>query len=413
MRRIIFPSVIAALLLAVGPMPDAGAESLSGGVQRVNSGANPVTSGSNQMGFDLMKRLDDGHKTNIVISPYSISTALWLVTGGARGTTGDELRSALHYKGSADAVPGFLKSVATSLKTQSKDVSLKIANGLFVQKSYPLLPQYVSTARTVFDGTVAPVNFTDGSGENVINTWVDKNTNGKIKTIVKNLPPSTRLVVANAVYFKAPWEEEFAEYLTQPQPFTTPTAKVSVPFMNKEEDMIHAKNSACEILVLPYKSPSTCEMVFLLPAANSSVTALLAALPSSFTQWRQSAKFEYGVAAVPKFKTTYDASLVPAFSAMGVKSAFSGATADFSGITANKKEPLFISGILHKTYLDVNEKGTEAAAVTAIAMAGAGAPVERKPAFTMKIDRPFVLAIADSKTNTILFVGAIYNPVAK
>lgn len=410
MKLTCFPSLIAAVMLTGCQMPSVQAPaSAVGDPGQTAKGEILVTEGSNQMGFDLLRRLDTNGTKNIVISPYSILTALWLVTSGARGTTSDELRSALHFKGNADDVSGSLKPVAASLSAQSEEVTLKIANALFVQKSFPLSPQFVSNARTAFDGTVSEIDFADPGAVGVVNGWVDKNTGGKIKTIVDMIAPSTKLILANAVYFKAPWASQFNEALTKLQPFTTPQSKVNVPFMHKEAEMLHGKNSACEILVLPYKEPSTCEMVFLLPAENSSVSALVAALPASFSGWRESVKPELGAAEVPKFKTTYDSLLNAALSEMGVKSAFS-AQADFTGITSSK--PLAIDEILHKTYLDVNEKGTEAAAVTVVSM-GRGIEIGPEPVFNMKIDRPFVLAIVDTKTKTVLFIGAIHDPVAK
>lgn len=396
-------------------VPARAAQPLSGGVQKmtVTQSSNAVSAANNQAGFDLLKRLLPESKDNVLISPYSISCAMWLVASGAAGETRKELEAALGLPNGATAAAQGLKGLSSQFSTPTAGSKLTIANAVFVQKGYPLQSSYVNLARTTFGGAVESVDYASGSAPNTINGWVSKNTAGKIPAIVGLLPATTRMVIANAVYFKAPWQEDFSKYLTAPAPFNPTTGKpISIPFMHQEETMVHAKNASCELVALPYKYPSTCEMVVLLPAKGKDLNGFVGELSTSFSKWRDAAKAEYGTLALPKFKTSFDTSLSAALKGMGVKSAFTPGKADFSAMTSSK-EPLAISDVLHKTYLDVNEEGTEAAAATAVMIAGSAAPMERKIAFEMKVDRPFVLAIVDSKSRTILFAGVIQNPAKK
>lgn len=367
-----------------------------------------VATANNSMGLDLLRRLDPGGHKNAFISPFSISEALTLTANGARAQTLDAMRTALKLKqiSLTDANAQYKKLGDQFVKSGR----MTVANGLFVQKSFPLQKPFLDIAANQYGAGVQSVDYKAKTAEPVINGWVSQKTKGKIPSIVQNLSELTRLVIVNAVYFKAPWTHEFYDGATKPAGFHVTTGDtIQVPTMHVNEHFNYAKLSdGTEVVEMPYVETTMAMDVFL-PAKGSSVEAVLKGMNDSWWQkfvaalgWRQVD------IAMPKFRIEYSASLKNALMKMGMETAFTP-SADFSGVATNPGEPLSISDVLHKTYLDVNEKGTEAAAATAVLMAATSAQMPQTP-IPFKVDRPFVVAIRDTASGAILFIGVIRDP---
>jgi serine protease inhibitor len=369
---------------------------------------------NNEMGMDMLRRLDPGGSKNVFISPFSISSALTITANGARAGTLDAMRTALHLKqislADADAKykilnAAFNKQQTNQWQKSSKNpVELKVANGLFVQKGFALKQPFIDVAQKQFSATVDNIDFADPSASAFVNNWVSARTNKKIPKIVGKLSSDMRLIIANAVYFKAPWEHQFDEGITVPAAFNiTAGNTIKIPMMHMDKFFRYAKMGAVEAVCLPYRA-SSLEMSVILPAKGSSVEQAMKAMTATFWSKLVDAQERDLELAMPKFKIEYSNSLKSALGQMGMKEAFSPG-ANFSGIA---DQGLFISDVLHKTYLDVNEKGTEAAAATVVEMMQSGEMHSTPTPFV--VDRPFIVTIHDRDTKTIVFLGVVRDP---
>lgn len=366
-----------------------------------------VIASNNAMGVQLLRHLDPGGKKNAFISPFSISEALTLTANGARSATLEGMRAALKLKeiSLADANAQYKKLGEQFVKSGK----LNVANGLFVQNSFTLQKPFLAIASQEYGATVQSVDYKAKTAEPIINQWVSNKTNKKIPTIVSHLSAMTRLVIANAVYFKAGWLHEFYEAATAPAAFrVTADDTIQVPAMHTTEYYSYADVGGVETIEMPYRDTTLAMDVFL-PAKGAKVEALLKAMNETWWQKALSALQSRRVTVqLPKFRIEYSSSLTEALMAMGMEKAFTE-QADFTGISNHPGEQLFISDVLHKTYLDVNEKGTEAAGATAVVMQVASARMPETP-IPFTVDRPFVLAIRDRISGAILFMGVIRDP---
>jgi serpin B len=357
---------------------------------------------------------------NLFFSPYSIAAALSMVRAGAAGKTKEEFERAL---GTVDygalgkelarrsELTPVQKNHLQYMEGVTPDVygcHLTVANALWRQKGYPVKPAYVEALRAGMGADIGEVDFQGAKKAAVeaINDWAAKATRDKIKNVLsENLVDDlTRVILANAIYFKARWEEEFSEYGTEPRPFTLLDGKkVNVPTMMSLGRRGTAKDGKVLSLLLPYSGDKLAMLVLLPdPGAlaqvekeldDAQLERLVAGMKSDMTE-----------VTLPKFKIESSFQLKSPLQALGLASAFSPG-ADFSGISS---EPGFaLSEVLHKTYVDVNEKGTEAAAVT-MPMAAGSAPPKKTVEF--KADRPFLFVIRDLPTRTTLFMGRVLDP---
>ena len=386
---------------------------------------------SNAFGFDLLHRLD-ADKTpgagNVFVSPFSIMQAMTMVTNGAGGETQAEMLRSLHLNGTALASANAdQKKLNAALSSTTKDSqnSLVIANALWVNQGLKLAPDFVRIAHDFYDAPAKNLDFRDASGAaNTINQWVETTTQGKIKTLFSaedlSGPPPADVVLANAVYFKAAWQTPFDEKDTMPKPFTLESgAQKTIPTMHQtvllgeEGDVNYYKGDGFAMASLLYDGGSTHtyrSMILLLPDAPDGIGKLLAELtPENWKAWQKklSSHVEMDL-SLPRFTLEYETSLIPSLTQMGIHRAFAPGEADFTPMGLKNYG---IGVIKHKTFLDINEKGTAAAAVTGIGMVGAAAPMPSEKV-VFHVDRPFVCAIVDDETGTILFLGVIRDPEA-
>lgn len=371
---------------------------------------------SNELGFDLYRRFCQ-KPGNLVISPASLTTALAMTWAGARGETAEEMRAVLHLEGSMDEVSTLSGRLLRSLQASSSPALLRIANRIFAEAAYELVPAYETLTRETFDAPIELVDFISAPEESrtQINQWVEDRTERRIQNLIpaRAIDPDTRLVLVNAIYFLGTWEEPFQERATHPAPFhVTPFETKNVPTMHRMHAFSVSRMGGVTALELPYQGDRLA-MVLLVPDQVDGLARLESTLDTQGLDAITSRMRPETVdLALPKFEVcpTESLSLRRALEALGMPKAFDPDDADFTGI-ANPPDPadrLCISDIFHKGFVRVDEKGTEAAAATAVVMFRAGG-MPKEP-LQIKIDRPFLFLIRDNATGLILFLGRVTDP---
>jgi serpin B len=377
---------------------------------------NKLAQSSNAFGFDLYRRLCQ-KPGNLVMSPASITTALTMAWAGAEGETSAQMRKVLHLEGTADDVITTSGELARSLQDPSRPLVFRIANQLFGEKTYELVPAYVEKIRQAFG---APVELLDFKSEPEpsrihINQWVADKTEQRIQDLIPTggIKLDTRLVLVNAIYFLGDWEEPFSERATHPAPFhLSASEKKDVPTMNRTDWFRIAQQDGVTALEIPYKGGEL-SMMLLVPDEIEGLAAIEGTLDTKKLDVLTSAMEEERVwVALPKFDVNpaESLSLGMDLAALGMPLAFDDKRADFTGI-ANPPSPaegLVIAHVFHKGFVRVDEKGTEAAAATAVVMVGRGLPED--PPRELKVDRPFLFLIRDNASGLVLFLGRVSDP---
>jgi serpin B len=390
---------------------------------------------TNELAVDLHRQLATGNE-NLCVSPYSIQNALAMTFGGTDGQTRTEMARVLHFSNDA-GVPGSFAALQHSLEDlsaktgelakqskkfggPSEPITLNIANRLFAQKGYPFRETYLSLVKQNFGGAFEPIDFVadPAVATQHINKWVADQTRDRIRDLIPGgaLDKTTRLVLANALYLKAPWAKEFSENATKPEPFFVHGGAPSdVPMMQKTSDRFgYAKREGFTVVSLPYAGDEL-QFVVLLPDEVNGLRALESKLTGELLA--QCAKLERRDVDLhlPKFKLQpATIALAENFEALGMKTAFDKprGSANFDKIAPRKpNDYLYISQIFHKTFIAVDEKGSEAAAATAVAMmAGTALRSPPPPPIEVKVDRPFIYAIQHVPSGVCLFLGRVTDP---
>ena len=357
--------------------------------------------------FDLFQQIvKEQPDANVFISPFSVSTVLQMVGNGAAGGTKTEMQSVLKITGlPAGPLNEACRNLNQSLASLP-DVTLSLANGIWYQNGIRLRPAFVDENKNYFLAELAGVDFTKSKSADIINSWAEKQTRGKIKEVVQfPFPPLTRVILANAIYFKGKWVKPFDKNQTRPQAFYRRGGEKQVPLMWQRGHFSYQEGDGYQAVRLPYAG-ARLQMYLYLPATNSSLAKLLADLNGD--TWRSKILPQFvdreGTLALPRFKLDYDVKLNRPLEALGMRSAFTSA-ADFSAMA---DEPLFVSEVKQKSYVEVNEEGTEAAAVTTGTMRATAIFQPLEP-FEMIVDRPFFFVIEDNQTQCILFMGLVFD----
>jgi serine protease inhibitor len=366
--------------------------------------------------FDLLKQIaKEQPGQNIFISPFSVSTVLQMVGDGAVGETKVEMQRVLKTTDlSAETLNAACKDLNQSLNSQT-NVILNLVNAIWHENWIHLTPAFVSDNQDFFQVEIAGVDsFTNTKSADIINDWADKKTHGKIKQVVRfPFPASTRVVLANAIYFKGKWAEPFDKSQTKPRDFHLYNGgEKQVPMMRQSRTFSYQEGDDFQAVRLPYAGDRL-QMFLFLPATNSNPQKLLANLNSESWYNKILPRFSdrKGTLVFPKFKLDYNILLNDSLEALGMKRAFQEGVADFSRMVDN--DSLFITIVKQKSFVDVNEEGTEAAAVTTVMLSDSAMPLRPPKPFEMIVDRPFVFVIEDSKTQSILFMGTIFDPAGQ
>ncbi len=360
--------------------------------------------------FDLYQQVGD-QDGNLFYSPYSVSIALAMTYAGARGETEQQMADALRFTLPQDRLhPAFnvLDQALASRGASSDEFELHVVNRIWGQVDYSFLASYLDVLAENYGAGLNLLDFVNATEQSrvAINDWVADQTRDRIKDLIAPgaITALTRLVLTNAVYFKAAWEEPFDEALTQDGSFhRLDGSQVTVPMMRQNASFGYAAGDGYQAIELPYEGGELSMVIFLPDAARFA--EFEAALDVACVDTIAQAPAPRDLAlTMPRFSFTRDFSLVEVLSAMGMPIAFTGG-ADFSGM--NGSQDLFIQGVLHKAFVAVDEEGTEAAAATAVIVGLTAAPPSE---LNVTIDRPFIFVIRDIETKTILFVGRVLDP---
>ncbi len=347
---------------------------------------------------------------NVFLSPLSVSMALGMTLNGAEGATRAEMEAALELAGlSQKEINAAYQSLIGLLGGLDLSVQFSLANSIWYREGFAVEQAFIDTNKEFFDAEVAALDFSSAEAPARINAWVKEKTNGKIEKIVEPpIHPLTMMYLINAIYFKGDWQYQFDREKTEEAPFTLPDgSEKAVPMMTLEEPTLaYYRDERVTAVDLPY-GDSLYTMTILLPEGEAnSIEALAAGLDEA--RWSEITgglhPQELAALEMPRFKLEYKKRLNDVLKAMGMNKAFDPDSSDFGGINPARKD-LHISEVLHKTFVEVNEEGTEAAAVTSVSigLTSVGPPVVR-------VDRPFVFAIRENHSGTILFIGQVADP---
>ena len=356
-----------------------------------------LTDGQNAFAQDLYGKLAGAGETNLFFSPSCIESALAMAGAGARGKTAEQMARVLH----ADPAAG----------TAPQAAGLWVANGLWAQSGFSFLPAFASGLETRFGAEMHEVDFAnDSSGaRKAINSWVAKETGSKITDLIAEgvLQPSTRLVLANAIYFKGKWATPFSRAATAPDLFYTQDKKVEVPFMHRTGKFAYYESDGMQILKIPYAEGNLAMVLFLPGEWSKEGHVAPEVTPANLKHWLNGLREQQVHVSLPRFTIAAQFDLKATLESMGMTDAFQDGQANFSGITGGRD--LVIGDVVHKAAIQVNEEGTVAAAATGFTMRLLSIPDVPKLQY-FSADHPFVFLIRDEKSGTILFMGRLAEP---
>ncbi len=384
-----------------------GKESLAAPVEELNQS---LVEANNGLGFNLFNILAAAEKEkNLFISPSSIITALAMTYNGADGETRSAMEQTLQLEGmSMDEVNAAFADLLTILQNPDPKVELTAANSLWAREGVDFEEDFLQRNRDYFQAEVAELDFENPDAAETINNWVSDKTRNKIDGIVEPpINPDTILFLINAIYFKGDWSEPFEKELTRDMAFKQPVGEEKEhPIMFRYGSYRYLENELFQAVSLPYGKNERISMYVFLPLPEMDLEQFYADLnPSNWKRWIDSFSSMDGELGLPRFEFEYETSLNDALIALGMGPAFDENAADFSGMRPIPPR-LYISEVKHKTFVEVNEEGTEAAAATSVEVGITSMP----ETFYMVVDRPFFFAIADDLTGTILFIGSVFEP---
>lgn len=375
----------------------------------------PIEMRNNKFAFDLFNAISPSHDENLVISPFSISTALAMTYAGAGGNTATQMARTLYFDADQESFHrDFTQWMNIITEKGEAKKQLQIANSLWPQEDYPFLNEFMSLIREYYGSAFYKVNY-KGDREKIrqqINAWVENHTNDLIKDLIQPgvLVDDTRLVLVNAIYFLSNWKIAFDENATHTSTFNINSERtVSVPFMYMKDDLMYVENDDFKALELDYEG-SDFSMLIVLPAENKDIDGFIRGFnAATYAQTNEKLEKQEVQVYLPSFKVRSKFDLEKLLATMGMPDAFSN-RADFSNMTP--LNDLKIDKVIHEAFIDVHEEGTEAAASTAVVIIRKSAVVD-PPANIFRADRPFFYAIRENATNTILFMGKVVNPDKK
>ncbi len=390
MKRLVLP-----ILLATG-LPAADS--------RIAPGMNAFTIAA----YQQLARGD----ANLILSPFNIGTALSMALAGAGGRTAEEIQSVLHlrYDSTYDAaLGGLLDELAKGGNAEGSE--LRMANGLWVQKGFDIRRAFTEILANDYHAPLTPLDFA-GNAEGArseINRWTEEHTKERIKDLFRagSLNSQTRLVLTSAIYFYGKWQDPFVASRTEPAPFTlTEGGTAQASFMNQTSHFGYTETPAAQILEMRYAGTGFAFDVVLPKTAKGLAEIEKSLTPANLNAWLNSLGARNVQVSLPKFRAESEFSLRKALSTLGMPTAFTE-QADFSGI--DPKRGLAISEVVHKAFVDVSEKGTEAAAATGITMRATAMRMP-EPAVVFRADHPFLFLIRDTRSGAVLFIGRLMNP---
>ena len=364
----------------------------------------------NAFGLEMFQKVrEDSNEENIMISPLSISVALAMAYNGADGDTKDEMEEAMKLNGlTTDEINASYKMLLSALQSLDEEVVFEIANALFYADIMEVKPGFLDVNKNVYDAEVERLDFSSPAAVETINNWVASKTNDKITKIIEQLDPLDRMVLLNAIYFNGIWSNKFDKKGTHELAFhKTNGSTIEVPMMNKLEKLDYSSNNLFKAIKMPYGNGQYNMVIFLPVNGKNSQNVINELSASNWKSWMNEFEMTERVdITMPRFKFAFEAGINDILKKMGMQKAFVPKVADFSKIS---EVELYISAVKHKSFIDVNETGTEAAAVTSVTISttSIGNEPQKVP---FRVDKPFVFAITENDTDAILFIGEVQNP---
>ncbi|RJP48226.1 MAG: serpin family protein [Anaerolineaceae bacterium] len=417
-QQLLLSLVIASMLLA--SCGGAAGQAAQSDVKRERnpnvqqSGLQTLVDGNNSFALDIYQSLhsQDG---NLILSPFSISLALAMTYAGARGETESQMAQTLRFPPQNDLHPAFnaldlsLENSKAGADKDQEPLRLNIANAVWAEQTFTFLQEFLDTIALNYGAGVHLSDFINNAEptRREINNWVSDQTEKKIKDLLpeNSINSDTRLVLVNAIYFKADWLDQFDANNTRDAPFTLLNGtQVNVPMMGQNMFIPYFSGNGYQAVELPYAG-NTAAMDIIVPDEGRFAEIESALTMNLFSEILAGMNQTSVILRLPKFEFESSFSLADTLPNMGMPAAFDRNTADFSGMTGDKD--LFISDVVHKAFVAVDEEGTEAAAATAVIMEATGALMSD---VTLVIDRPFIFLIRDLQSGQILFIGRVLNP---
>jgi serpin B len=372
---------------------------------------NRLTAATTRFSFKLYNQILKGRTgKNTFVSPASIMLALAMTYNGADGTTRHGMSRALEIDGmSLEEVNTAFSDLRSVLAPTDPKIQLKIANSLWARNTFAMKPPFIQRNKQYYGAEIASLDFEDRAAVQTINSWVSKNTEGKIDKIIGAIDPQDVLFLINAIYFKGQWQYEFDKQKTKPDVFRLAGGEQKeVPMMSQAGNYLYYKGKNFQSVALPYGKGGVSMYIFLPDELTSLEQFEKELTAENWEGWMKSFGGRPGDVILPRFKVEWESKLNDALIDLGMSEAFDPQRADFSKIAERiPGANLFISEVMHKSFCEVNEEGTVAAAATSVRMGLASAP---PPRFLMKVDRPFFFAIRDNQTGVVLFMGSVTNP---
>ena len=370
------------------------------------SNVGTVASGSNNFGLTFLAQVSDGTK-NVMISPISLTYALALATNGAAGKTQMEMRQVMNVGGiNVDRMNAGFRELMTTLQNDDDQVNMLVANGVWTNQSIPISKSFMQIVEGEYQATARSVNMADKATAPRINAWVARQTNNRIKDLVSSTSRDTLMMIVNAVSFKADWSRPFSRDATAPGTFTTQGGQTrTVPMMRQTGNYKYGVYNGAQVVTLPY-GKGAFAMTVVLPKQGHNVHAMLESMDShAWDNLLAGTEGDRVALTMPKWTGQNSIAAKEFLMRMGMEVPFQPGKADFSGMSSVKS---YITSVTHKTFVKVDENGTEAAAATSIEVGTTSAPVD--PPKTMNLNRPFLYAITNVRTGAILFLGIVADP---
>lgn len=366
---------------------------------------------SSSFGVDLFMKVAPFESQNNMLSPLSASVALTMLLNGTQDKTQTQIKEMLGYgsETSLEEVNSAYKNLVEQILSADTKVQLSIANALFAKQGFDIKASYLNVLKTDFKAEVENLDFSKASSVTRINKWAADNTNNKITNVIQAIDPNTVLFLLNALYFKADWSNQFEESKTIDKPFYLKNGnQIQASTMVGTVNSIRVSRPDFIAIELPYGRKNFSMIIFL---PNDSIQDFYSIFDSAIWNEVSSALSEQtewtpSIIELPKFKFEYEKNLNEVLKALGMLDAFDSSVANLKGI--NETADLFVSFVKQNTFVEVNEKGTEAAAVTTIGISLTSAGPDQIPIY--KVNKPFVFAIRERSSNTLLFLGNVNNP---
>jgi len=380
-------------------------------LRAISASEQAVVAASNNFAFNLMQKIEQQEAGNYFISPLSVSYALAMTANGAGGNTEQEIRQVLDFGDlTRQDMNQAFRELSGFLLGLDQKTKLEIANSIWFKNDLEVKPTFQNDMEKYYEAGVKGLDFSDQAAVNTINEWISDKTEGKINDVLQSIPPEAVMYLINALYFKADWRYQFEESKTQKDDFYTPEGVIQVDMMESEGAKLnYFQNDFMQLIDIPYGNGQF-SMSIIMPHAQDEIENLAEQFNlDNFNDWVSEADTITTKLFLPKFKLEYKTSLNQPLQDLGIKQAFTN-KAEFPDLFENEL-PLEISKVIHQTFLEIDEKGSEAAAVTVVEIGvtsiGGGQPA------AIRVNKPFILVIREKHSNTLLFMGKILNPAGQ